>query len=217
MNIRAYFLLLTTSFLVAPSMLNGQTAPVAPAPVWATITAESVSIAVILPAGTIYRFGDTANNRWSAPITVTVPTTFSPVSFSAGVFPFSDPDSGVVKELDVLETSAAQPIAVTNLAASPAATISLVVPSLGATPVPLPAGTAHTVTFSNFAVAPAAGANAMMVAFVNEPANLAYRAWEGTQMSLTIDGVTLFCTYGQTYTDQVFTLSCTAPAAIPAP
>ena len=51
-----------------------------------------------------------------------------------------------------------------------------------------------------------------MFAFVNQPANDANRTWEGTQMNLSIDGVTMVCTYGQTYTSGVFTLSCTVPA-----
>ena len=48
-----------------------------------------------------------------------------------------------------------------------------------------------------------------MFAFVNQPANNANNIWEGTQMNLSIDGVNLVCSYGQTYTDGVFTLSCT--------
>jgi len=51
----------------------------------------------------------------------------------------------------------------------------------------------------------------MCVALVNAPANNANRTWEGTQMNLTMGGVTMTCTYGQTYTDGIFTLSCTVP------
>lgn len=51
---------------------------------------------------TAYRFCDYANNRWSAPITLTTDTTFGPVYFPAGAFPFNDPDPSVAKELDVL-------------------------------------------------------------------------------------------------------------------
>jgi hypothetical protein len=220
MNIRTCFLRFATPFLLLPYVLSGQTAVVAPVPVlWQTITAENTSTAVVLPAGTTYRFGDYANNKWSAPITVTEPTTFSPVSLPSGVFPFTDPDLGVVKELDVLETAAAQAILVTNLATSPATTVSQIVPPLAAsTPVPLASGSAHTLTFSSFSIAPDAGSNALMLALVNEPPTMAYRTWEGTQMTLTIDGVTLTCTYGQTFTDQVFTLNCTLPPApIPGP
>lgn len=205
------FLLLTTPFLLTTSLLYGQTAP---APVWAMVAPESATVAVVLPAGATYRFGDSTNNRWSAPITVNVPTTFSPVAFNSGVFPFSDPDVGVVKELDVLETSAPQAVVVTNLATSPATTISQIVPPLvGPASVPVLPGTSYTLTFSNFAIAPGTPANAQMIAFVNAPSSNANHAWEGTQMNLTIDGVTMVCTPSQSNTDQTLSLNCAVPAA----
>lgn len=40
---------------------------------------------------------------------------------------------------------------------------------------------------------------------------IAVRTWEGTQMNLVIDGATMLCSYGQAYTDDVFSLSCTVP------
>jgi hypothetical protein len=185
-----------------------------PAPTWFTITAENPSVSVTLPAGTTYRFGDVVNNKW-AQVTVSQVTTINPVSMSnyATSFPFSDPDPGVVKEFDILETAAAQTISVTNSTATPAM-VAMVVPStnpgnvVSATP-----GSNHTLTFTNFSVAPGSTQNALMFAFVNQPANDANRIWEGTQMNLSIDGVNLVCSYGQTYTDGVFTLSCTVPAA----
>ena len=214
MTFRKRFLLLTSSFLLSTAFLYGQTTP---APVWVTITAESSTVAVVLPAGTTYRFGDVANNRWSTPITVTVPTMFSPVYVPAGVFPFADPDPNVPKELDVLETAVPQAIAVTNLAVAPATTLTQMVPPLAPpASVPVLPGTTYTLTFSNFTIAPGTPANALMLAFVNTPPDKAQRTWEGTHMNLTIDGVTLVCTYGQNYTDQVYTLNCTVPPAAPA-
>jgi hypothetical protein len=194
--------------LVAPLAL-AQTP--APTPVWSTIVSEGY-FAVTLPAGTTYRLGDSVNNLWSAPITVTVPTTFSPVSYPAGQFPFPDPDPGTVKEIDVLETAAAQNITVVHT--DTGVVVSQVVPPLvPPAAVPLQPGTAYTLTFSNFSTPASAGQNALMFAFVNAPANLANITWEGTQMNLTFDGVTLVCTYGQTYTTGVFSLSCTVPPA----
>jgi hypothetical protein len=183
------------------------------APVWATVATESVSIALTLPAGATYRFGDYAHNLWSESVTLSVATTFSPFSASdSTVFPFSDPDVGTVKELDVLETTAPQTVSVSNLAASPTTTVSQIVPSLNPpVSVPVAPGTSYTLTFSNFATSPTAGQSALMFAFVNAPTSLANRTWEGTQMNLTIDGVTLVCTYGQTYTDGVFSLNCAVP------
>jgi hypothetical protein len=204
-------LLSTTPFLLTASLLYGQ-AP--PAPVWAVVAPESVTIAVVLPAGATYRFGDSINNKWSAPITVEVATTFSPVSQNAGVFPFSDRDTGVVKELDVLKTSTPQVVMVTNLAASPATTVSQIVPPLvGPASVPVLSGASYTLTFSNFTIAPGTPANAQMVAFVNAPPSNANRTWEGTQMDMTIDGVTMVCTPSLNNTDQTFNMNCVVPSA----
>lgn len=185
---------------------------------WFTVTQESLTTSVTLPAGATYRFGTAncpaANNAASwTQVTVTQATTISPVSMSGGdPFPFSDPCFGTVKELDVLETASTQTISVTNTAATPA-TVAMVVPSLTPTTVVnATPGSNHTLTFTNFSVAPGSSQNALMFAFVNQPANNANNIWEGTQMNLSIDGVNLTCTYGQTYTSGVFTLSCTVPA-----
>jgi hypothetical protein len=217
MTLHKSLLLIAASCLLPTFLLNAQTAVQSPAATWVMVAPESSTIAAVLPAGTTYRFGDTTNNKWSATITVTVATTFSPVSFTAGVFPFSDPDTGFVKELDVLETSVPQAITLTNLAVSPTTSVSQMVPPLVApAAVPVIPGEAYTLTFSNFSTAPTTLPNGQMLAFVNAPSSLAYRTWEGTQMNLTIDGVVLVCTYAQTYTDQVFTLACSVPAAAPA-
>ena len=212
MMLRKYSLI---AVILAAPALHGQTAPAAP--VWATVTSENASISVTLPAGTTYRLGDYTNNKWSDPITVSAPTTINPVSMGGpNPFPFSDPDPGVVKEFDVLETTVAQTITVTNLAVSPATTVSQIVPPLvPPAAVPVTPGTTYTITFSNFATSPTAGPNALMLALVNAPSTLANQAWQGTQMNLTIDGVTMVCTYGQTYTSGVFSLSCTVPTTSP--
>ena len=201
------------AILSTSPLLHAQTAPTTPGPIWETITGESTTIAITLPAGTTYRFGDYTHNIWSASITVQAATTISPVSMSnIDPFPFSDPDYGTVKELDILETTAPQTISVTNLAASPATTVAQIVPALvPPTTVPVLPGTSYTLTFSNFATSPTAGQNALMLAFINAPTSDAYQTWEGTQMNLTIDGVTLNCTYGQTYTTGIFSLNCTVP------
>jgi len=203
------------ALLLAVPMLHGQTAVTTPVATWVTVTTENPTVSVTLPAGATYRFGDYANNRWSEPVTVTAPTTISPVSMSSGdPFPFSDPDYGAVKELDVIQTTTSQTVAVTNTSVSPATTVALIVPpTVPPASVPVPPGASYTLTFSNFAISPAAGPNALMIALVNAPATNANQAWEGTQMNLTIDGVTLVCTYGQVYTDGVFTLSCTVPGS----
>ena len=201
------------AILLAAPLLHAQTTT--SAPVWATITQENTAIAVTLPAGTTYRLGDYTHNLWSPSVTVGATTTLNPVSMGVAntPFPFSDPDPGTVKELDILETANAQSIIVTNSSVSPATTVTQIVPPLvPPSTVPVTPGTSYTLTFSNFSNSPSVGSNALMLALVNAPSTLANQTWEGTQMNLTIDGVTLTCTYGQTYTSGVFTLNCTVPS-----
>lgn len=202
------------AFLLAVPVLHAQTST-STSPVWFTVTQENAAVSVTLPAGTTYRLGDYTHNLWSQSVTVSQTTTLSPVSMGvANSFPFSDPDQGTVKELDILETSAPQSVTVADSSVTPATTVALAVPPIAPPPaVPVSPGTTYTLTFSNFSTSPTAGQNALMLALVNAPASNANRTWEGTQMNLTIDGVTLVCTYGQTYTDGVFTLSCTVPAS----
>jgi hypothetical protein len=200
--------------LLFAAPLLAQTTP-AP-PVWVTITAENPNIEVTLPAGTVYRFGDYINNVWSA--TTTAPelgATFDPLSMGVANsgFPFGDPDPGTLKELDVLEVAGTQTVTVSDLTLVPLAPVQRIIPGLApATTLPTLPGSVHTLTFTNFTDT-GTNASALAVALVNAPADLANQGWEGTQMELDIDGVAFVCTYGQTYTDQVFTLSCTVPAA----
>lgn len=204
---------LLTVLFIAP-LLHAQTSTATQ--IWFTVAPESETTSVTIPAGTTYRFGDYTNNRWSAPITVTAPTTFRTLSFNDGVFPFQDPDEGTVKEFDVLKTTSTQFISVTNLAATPQLTMAEVIPPLvPPASVPVVPGTSYSLTFSNFSVAPGNAQNALMLAFVNAPPSASTSSWVGTQMNLTIDGVTFTCTYGQTYTEGVFTLNCTVPPPTP--
>jgi hypothetical protein len=100
-------------------------------PVWSTISPESATIGVVMPAGTTYRFGDYTNNTWSDPTTVTVATTINPISMGGtNSFPFSDPDTNVLKELDVLETASPQSITVVDTAVSPTVSTTKIVPGL---------------------------------------------------------------------------------------
>ena len=217
MNVRKRFsVFLPVSVFLASIFLPAfpLTAQSTPAPVWVTITQESQTVAVVLPAGATYRFGNAADNLWSAPITVTEPTTFSPVYYPAGVFPFPDPDVGKVKELDVMEIATPQTVQVTNLAASPATSVAMVVPGLAPpTTVPMTPGTAYTLTFSGLNIPAGSGQSAPMAAFVNAPASLAWDSWQATQLTLTVDGVTMVCTLGPSYSAQAFTLNCAVPAA----
>ena len=86
----------------------------AQAQTWAPVAPESTSTTLTIPAGTTYQLGAaacaaTGSAAWSAPVTVTSATTFSPLSMSvSGVFPFNDPCAQTLKTLQVLETAAPQ-------------------------------------------------------------------------------------------------------------
>jgi hypothetical protein len=111
-------------------------------PVWFTVVpsaSQAANLSVVMPAGTTYRFGDTKDNKWSAPITTTVS---GPVSdFDAGAL---DPDVGVAKELDIQEGTAT--IAVTIVNSTTGTTTPVQVPALPVVPpVITPPVTAPTI------------------------------------------------------------------------
>jgi hypothetical protein len=189
-----------------------------PAPVWFSVTPESATVSVTLPAGATYRFGDSVNNLWSAAVTVGQPTTIDPVSMAgANPFPFADPDPGTAKELDVLETAAAQAIPIEAIGASGVASVYGVVyvPSLTPpTTIPVPPGQVYAVTLSNIHVVPTneLSPTTDWLGLYDLPASGANVGFEGNQFNLTIDGVTLVCSYSGGV-NGTFSLSCAVPAA----
>lgn len=192
----------------APLLAQGTAAP---ASVWFTVSPESATVAVTLPAGTTYRFGDYADNAWSLPITVAVVTTFNPVYLPAGVFPFSDPDPSVAKELDVLETVAPQAVTVTNLAASPVTAVALAIPALvPPVSIPTPPGQTYAVTLAISQTATAATPD--WIGFYDLPQSGANLGYEGSVVNLTMGGVTLVCTYSSQVSG-IFSLVCSVPGA----
>ncbi len=98
---------------------------------WVKVATESQDYAATLPAGTTYRFG--SGTSWSASTTVKTSTTFSPVYYTS--FPFPDPASGQTKELDVLETAAAQTVVMAG--------VNVIVPAL-----PIPVTTVATLSYA---------------------------------------------------------------------
>ena len=144
-------------------------------PTWFPIAGENPNISVTLPAGTTYRWGTAscpvANNAatWTQ-VTVAQTTTIGPLTMagSTASFGFADPCLGTAKELDVLETASVQSLSLTNSTATPA-TVAMIVPSSAPTTVVNAApGSNHTLTFTNFSVAPGSTQNALMFACVNQ-------------------------------------------------
>jgi hypothetical protein len=84
---------------------------------WVKIAAENTNTYVTLPAGTQYRFGTplTTSTAGCGTLGWLTGTATSVTTLSAYYTSFAcDPAPGVVKELDVLQTSAAQTIVVVN-------------------------------------------------------------------------------------------------------
>jgi hypothetical protein len=219
-------LLKAAAALVCACGLVGDAQTAAPAQTWIAITQESQTAGVQMPAGTTYRFGtancpagtvvngvalETATPEWAV-VTVSAPTTISPVSmgavYSTGTnpFPFADPCSGTAKELDVLKTSAPQLIVTTDT--STGDSVQLTVTAL---PVPPPSltGGPHQVVLRDFHD-DGGSSSALLLWAANQPASGATQTWGGTSFTLLIDGFPLTCSYGQTYTANVFSLTCTA-------
>lgn len=113
-------------------LLAALAATTAHAQTWYMVAPEGASTVVTIPAGTTYRVGvvscpATNAAAWSASVTVAAATTFNPFDLgtNAAAFPFADPCPNVVKDLQVLETSAAQALTLNGAAVS--------VPALAAT------------------------------------------------------------------------------------
>ena len=114
-----------------------------PSPVWFNASVERSDIRLLLPAGTVYRFGDTVNGKWSAstivnaapPATGTQTSTTAPfqlIPYYANM-PFPDPDQGTLKELDILEQAWVQTINAIDAMGNP---YVITVPALPVAPPP---------------------------------------------------------------------------------
>jgi hypothetical protein len=101
--------------------------PPAQAGTWFTVIPaekQAQTLAVSVPAGTTYRFGDTKNNKWCTPVTVSAATTVS--DWDAGP---EDCDPGTPKEMDILETSAALAVTLIDSSVTPAVSTPKSVPA----------------------------------------------------------------------------------------
>src|ERR1044071_6215368 len=96
------FVLLWAALLLSALAASAQT--------WYKVATEVTAATVKLPAGATYRLG--SGTCWSASQTVAVATILS--LQWPGKYPFADPCPNVLKELDILETSAAQLVILTT-------------------------------------------------------------------------------------------------------
>ena len=202
-------------FLVAP-LLRAQ--------VWVTVAPESTTISVALPAGATYRLGDTLNNKWSASVTVAAATTINPTAWPGGQYPFPDPDPEAAKVFQVLEIGAAQVVTVTDTSVTPALVTTDTIPGTAApappvtvapASIPVPAGQVYIVTLSNISIVPGS-VDAMVFSPTSGMVPLGQligTLLSGIQMNLTIDGVTMLCSFGQTFTNGTSNLICAIPTA----
>ena len=141
---------------LTPLFLHAQTTPppatqpinltATPAPVWFKASVESSQVRLMLPQGTVFRFGDTANNKWSVP-TIVNGTAITTTPGGSGNqtaqpyqlipywsnMPFPDPDVGTLKELDILEQPWVQTI---NAVDAMGQNFTITVPALPLPPPP---------------------------------------------------------------------------------
>ena len=87
---------------------------------------QAQTLSVSVPAGTTYRFGDTKNNKWCTPVTVSTAITVS--DWDAGAL---DCDEGTPKEMDIRETSALRAVTLIDSSVTPAILTPKTVPAAG--------------------------------------------------------------------------------------
>lgn len=197
------------ALLLFVPMLHAQT--------WVTVAPESTTISVALPAGATYRLGNTADNKWSASVTVSAATTINPTAYFAGQYKFPDPDPGVAKLLQVLEIATAQVVTTTNTSVTPALVTAVNIPATGSVStgpsIPVPPGQVYIVTLSNISIV-SGSVDAMVFSPTSGMVPLAQligTLLSGIQMNMTLDGVTLQCSFGQTFTSGTSSLICAVP------
>lgn len=113
----------------------------AQSPAWLTISVQGQTV-VGLPAGSVVRYGDAKNNKWTAPLTIAAAqaSAFAVVSAS---FPGGDPDPGVFK---VLQVQIAIPATATP---SPTPATSITIPYNGTCSTTLGADGTLTISLSS--------------------------------------------------------------------
>jgi hypothetical protein len=190
-------------------MLHAQT--------WVTVAPESPTVSVALPVGATYRLGDTINNKWSASVTVAAATTISPTAYFDGQYKFPDPDPGIAKLLQVMEIATAQVVTLTDTSVTPALVTTINIPGTGTVStgpsIPVPPGQVYIVTLSNISIV-SGSVDAMVFSPTSGMVPLAQLVGtllSGIQMNLTLDGVTLQCSFGQTFTSGTSSLICAVP------
>jgi hypothetical protein len=184
---------------------------------WFKVASESPTLSLSMPAGTTFRMGNAADNKWSLNQTPTGPTTVNVYYPSmSGVFP--DPDPGQPKEIDILESAAARTVTLTDTSVSPAKVTSLTVPALAAgsyPPITFTPGTVYPVGFSKIVVIANSPAAALLDLVPIPPWEFYAALLQNFTSTFSLGGVTFNCTYGGAVTTTgMVNLNC-VPASTP--
>lgn len=197
---------------VAPLLGQGS-----PTPVWVKVAQENDTVTATTPI--TYRFGVPAGapvavdgsapcvapgGCWDTPVTSTGPIT---IPVTVATFGGVDPAYGTVKQLQVLQTSAAQAVADQQAGG---AVVNVAIPALPPAAIPASPGQSYPVTLS-IEEQTASQASPDWIGLFDLPASGANQGYEGTVLRLTIDGVAFQCAYGSQVSG-VFTLSCVVPS-----
>jgi hypothetical protein len=172
----------------------------------ATANQQSPKLVVNLPAGATWRVGSTSNGKWSNPITTTAVTAIVDYADGLNGHP-ADPDPGVSKEFDVLETALPQSVTLNDTSVTPAKITTIVIPAQPGPPPP----TTYTPVFMPNVVYPLTVDDVKVIA--GNPAETLLQtfgipAWQfaagvlqNLSMTITVGGVPMVCTWGTAIKD----------------
>jgi hypothetical protein len=166
---------------------------------------QALTLSVSLPAGTTYRIGDTANNKWCV-ATATAAVTL--VDYADGLNGrLADCDSGTPKEFDVLETVSTQTVTLTDASVTPAKVTTVPVPALpppaSYPPVIVTPGNVVAMVYGSVTIIPGSPLSQIIPLVNLPPFELMATVLQNLNFKLTFEGIVYDCTFAGTQTASV--------------
>jgi hypothetical protein len=160
---------------------------------------EGITITSI-PATAVVQLGTSAApGVWAAPVSIpagSLPLLVSCASGCPSVLSSSDPDPGVVKEIDAQQTSTAYTVVYTNTTGT---SQTLTVPALASTSsggTTFTPGTVYPTVFSNIQAVTGSPAVPVLSLFGVQPFTMVGGVLSNFNWTMTINGITFNCTFG---------------------
>ncbi len=177
---------------------------------------EGITITSI-PATAVVQLGTSAApGVWAAPVSLSagsLPLLVSCASGCPSVLASSDPDPGVVKEIDAQQTSTAYSVVYTDTTGK---SQTLTVPALASTSssggTTFTPGTVYPTVFSNIQAVTGSPAVPVLALFGVQPFTMVGGVLSNFNWTMTINGVTLNCTFGALSTaNSTASVNCIVP------